>query len=91
MKEDEVLRIFLDLCMAVEHLHSLHIIHRGSWLFLLSQPCADIKIENLLRHSSGSWKLGDFGSATQQVMLAKTESEANVFLVIYLYSNREKQ
>ena len=54
LREDEVLRIFYDVCQAVSHLHSFNppIIHR------------DIKVENLLIAADGTFKLCDFGSCT---------------------------
>ncbi|KAH3758538.1 AP2-associated protein kinase 1 [Pelomyxa schiedti] len=66
-RASEVMQIFLNMCEGLAHIHSKGIIHR------------DIKIENLLLHSSGNWKIGDFGSATQQIMLATTESQRGVF------------
>ncbi|EGF76260.1 hypothetical protein BATDEDRAFT_92853 [Batrachochytrium dendrobatidis JAM81] len=58
LTEDEVLRIFSDVCEAVAHMHSL-------------QPCIahrDIKIENVLIAGNGSCKLCDFGSCTTRVV-----------------------
>ena len=55
---DEVLSITDQLAAAVNYLHGLKppLIHR------------DIKAENLLLHSTGQWKLCDFGSATTVVL-----------------------
>ena len=53
----EVLRIFLDMCHAVAHLHALQ------------QPLAhrDVKPENfVLSGEDGLWKLCDFGSASSE-------------------------
>eukprot|EP00051_Salpingoeca_urceolata_P007180 m.95315 g.95315 ORF g.95315 m.95315 type:complete len:450 (-) comp15149_c0_seq1:588-1937(-) len=58
-EEKEVLKIFSDVCLGVAALHKLDppVIHR------------DIKLENvLLGVDHGSFKLCDFGSATEMVM-----------------------
>ncbi|XP_054166392.1 serine/threonine-protein kinase sel-5-like isoform X2 [Oppia nitens] len=56
--EQEVLKIFCDICEAVARLHHNQppIIHR------------DLKIENILISESGSYQLCDFGSATVKVL-----------------------
>lgn len=56
--EQEVLRIFCDICEAVARLHHNQppIIHR------------DLKVENILISESGSYQLCDFGSATVKVL-----------------------
>ncbi|CAG2112293.1 unnamed protein product, partial [Medioppia subpectinata] len=56
--ENELLKIFCDICEAVARLHHNQppIIHR------------DLKIENILISESGSYQLCDFGSATVKVL-----------------------
>ena len=49
--ESQVFRYFLQVCLAVEHLHSRGVIHR------------DIKPENVLFFAKGLLKMSDFGSA----------------------------
>lgn len=49
--ETEVAFIFLQLCMAVDHLHQRNILHH------------DLKPENVMLSSTGVVKLGDFGFA----------------------------
>lgn len=51
--EDEVAFIFLQLCLAMEHLHQRNIMHH------------DLKPENIMLTRSGLIKLGDFGFARQ--------------------------
>lgn len=61
LTEYEALHIFTQVCQAVSHLHSqkpLPIIHR------------DIKVENVLIATNGSFKLCDFGSATTRIIPA---------------------
>ncbi|KAH6600672.1 hypothetical protein BASA50_002056 [Batrachochytrium salamandrivorans] len=62
LTEDEVLRIFSDVCEAIAHLHerSTPIAHR------------DIKIENVLISGDGTCKLCDFGSCTTRTILPNT-------------------
>eukprot|EP01107_Rhizomastix_libera_P012753 TRINITY_DN3291_c0_g1_i1.p1 TRINITY_DN3291_c0_g1~~TRINITY_DN3291_c0_g1_i1.p1 ORF type:complete len:639 (+),score=193.45 TRINITY_DN3291_c0_g1_i1:19-1935(+) len=68
LSEKEVLVAFLDICKAVDHLHSRTppIIHR------------DIKIENMLLAENGTWKLCDFGSCTTDVVKPQSERERMV-------------
>jgi AP2-associated kinase len=56
--EEEVLRIFTDVCQAVARLHhrTKPIIHR------------DLKVENILRDSHGNYLLCDYGSCTVKMM-----------------------
>jgi serine/threonine protein kinase len=49
MKESETFRYFLQVCLAVEYLHSRQVLHR------------DIKPENILVFKGGLVKLADFG------------------------------
>jgi serine/threonine-protein kinase len=53
LTEEDVLRLGIDLCRALEHCRRLNIIHR------------DIKPENIFVTESGAFKLGDFGTARQ--------------------------
>lgn len=66
--EEEVLRIFCDLCEAVARLHFCQtpIIHR------------DLKVENILRAADGNYVLCDFGSATAKVLNPQTQGIAQV-------------
>lgn len=49
--EDEVMRIFVQLCLALKHVHEANILHR------------DLKSQNVFLTSKGIVKLGDFGIA----------------------------
>ena len=49
--EDEVMRIFVQLCLALKHVHEANILHR------------DLKAQNVFLTSRGIVKLGDFGIA----------------------------
>ncbi len=53
LKEDEVIRLGIDLCKALEYCQMLNIIHR------------DIKPENIFISRFGEFKLGDFGIARE--------------------------
>lgn len=49
--EDEVMRIFVQLCLALKHVHEGNILHR------------DLKCQNVFLTTKGIVKLGDFGIA----------------------------
>ncbi|NXO87721.1 NEK3 kinase, partial [Sitta europaea] len=49
--EDTILRWFVQMCLAVKHIHDKRVLHR------------DIKSKNVFLTQSGKVKLGDFGSA----------------------------
>ena len=49
--EDEIMRIFVQICMSLKHVHEHNILHR------------DLKSQNIFLTSSGVVKLGDFGIA----------------------------
>ena len=49
--EDEVMRIFVQLCLALKHVHEANILHR------------DLKCQNVFLTTKGIVKLGDFGIA----------------------------
>lgn len=51
LAEDEVLDIFIQICLGVEYLHRKNILHR------------DIKAMNVFLHSNGGVKIGDMGVA----------------------------
>lgn len=53
LTEDEVVRLGIDLCKALQHCQMLNIIHR------------DIKPENIFVSRFGEFKLGDFGIARE--------------------------
>lgn len=70
--EEEVLKIFTDVCQAVARLHhrTKPIIHR------------DLKVENILRSKAGSYVLCDYGSCSVQPMhpevLGATECQEQI-------------
>ncbi|NWT82652.1 NEK3 kinase, partial [Lanius ludovicianus] len=49
--EDTILHWFVQMCLAVKHIHDKHVLHR------------DIKSKNVFLTQNGKVKLGDFGSA----------------------------
>ncbi|KAJ1429395.1 kinase-like domain-containing protein, partial [Ochromonadaceae sp. CCMP2298] len=49
--EEEVMRIFVQICLALKHVHNQNILHR------------DLKSQNIFLTSKGVVKLGDFGIA----------------------------
>lgn len=51
MSQDDILKLGIDICRALEYCKTFHIIHR------------DIKPENIFIAPSGDYKLGDFGIA----------------------------
>lgn len=61
MKESEVFRYFLQVCLAVEYLHSRQVLHR------------DLKPENILVFKGGLVKLADFGHSFDLSMKLKNK------------------
>eukprot|EP00741_Cyanophora_paradoxa_P001508 tig00000492_g1460.t1 len=61
----EALQIFYQVCLSVAHLHcqSPPIAHR------------DLKVENVIRHENGDYKLCDFGSCTTRAKKYLTRQE----------------
>ena len=53
--EHIIVNVFYSVSAALEALHKMGYAHR------------DVKLENVLAHNSGQYKLIDFGSATDQV------------------------
>ena len=49
--EDQILQWFVQMCMAIKHVHDKKILHR------------DLKTQNIFLTSKGEIKLGDFGIA----------------------------
>lgn len=47
--EDSILELFVQICLAVQHVHSKRILHR------------DLKTQNIFLTSDGKVKMGDFG------------------------------
>ena len=60
--ESEVLQIFVQMCLAIKHIHDRKILHR------------DLKCQNVFLTSSGVVKVGDFGIAK---VLKNTRELAN--------------
>jgi len=60
--EDELMRIFVQICLALKHVHDQNILHR------------DLKSQNIFLTSKGIVKLGDFGIAK---VLDASEGQAN--------------
>lgn len=50
-KEEELMRIFVQMCLALQHVHGANILHR------------DLKSQNIFLTAKGMVKLGDFGIA----------------------------
>nr|KAJ3419332.1 hypothetical protein HK105_007080 [Polyrhizophydium stewartii] len=63
LSEDEILRVFSDVCEAVVHMHEMQPAHIHR----------DIKIENVLIAGNGTCKLCDFGSCTTRVVPANAQ------------------
>ena len=68
--EEEVLKIFRQCCLAIQHVHHQHILHR------------DLKSQNIFLTQGGVVKLGDFGIAK---VLAHTAAEAITMIGTPLY------
>jgi serine/threonine protein kinase len=65
LPESQVLTCFHDACSAVAHMHSKKIAH---W---------DIKMDNILRASDGTFKLCDFGSCQRSRLPCEKRSDYN--------------
>eukprot|EP01064_Diplonema_japonicum_P031449 TRINITY_DN5624_c0_g1_i1.p1 TRINITY_DN5624_c0_g1~~TRINITY_DN5624_c0_g1_i1.p1 ORF type:complete len:764 (+),score=173.73 TRINITY_DN5624_c0_g1_i1:29-2320(+) len=82
MKEDEILHIFMQLCLAVKNLHDQHVLHR------------DLKTQNIFLSAHKTHpivKLGDFGISTslQNTMaLARTMCGTPYYFSPELCQNR---
>ena len=65
MSMREILICFAGICSAVHHMHSQHppITHR------------DLKLENVLLHRSGAFKLCDLGSGTTETVTFRNRAE----------------
>ncbi len=61
LPENELMRIFVQICLALKHVHDHNILHR------------DLKSQNIFLNSKGIIKLGDFGIAK---VLDTTEEQA---------------
>ena len=71
MSEEEALSLFVQLCLAVKHIHDRRIIHR------------DLKSANIFLTASGVVKLGDLGiarSLSSSAEMAKTQIGTPYFL-----------
>ena len=68
--EREVLNMFKQSCLAIQHVHNQHILHR------------DLKSQNIFLTQAGFVKLGDFGIAK---VLAHTAAEAITMIGTPLY------
>jgi len=64
-REKDVLNCFADACAAVAHMHEKNIAH---W---------DIKMDNILRASDGTFKLCDFGSCQRARLPCENRSDFN--------------
>ena len=61
LSEDELLKFFTQICLAIKHVHDRHILHR------------DLKSQNIFLTEQGFIKLGDFGISR---ILSNTMSRA---------------
>ena len=61
LAENELMRIFVQICLALKHVHDHNILHR------------DLKSQNIFLNSNGIVKLGDFGIAK---VLDSTDEQA---------------
>jgi serine/threonine kinase 16 len=66
LREQEILKIFVDICTGVSHLHN----HKPSWAH------RDIKPENILLDDNNNPVLMDFGSVAPAQVQVTTRSEA---------------
>lgn len=65
--EDEVMRIFVQICLALKHVHSANILHR------------DLKSQNIFLTLTGIVKLGDFGIAK---VLDTTDDQVSLCIIL---------
>ncbi len=76
-KEDEILRLGMDLCCALVHCKRQNIIHR------------DIKPRNILLDRDGNYKLGDFGIAkTANHTTVGTKTGSYSYMAPEVYNNQ---
>ncbi len=75
--EDEVIKLGIDLCTALEHCKEYNIVHR------------DIKPQNIFRADSGDYKLGDFGVAKiAEKTMGGTKIGSYEFMAPEVYNNK---
>lgn len=72
--EDEIMRIFVQICLSLKHVHSANILHR------------DLKSQNIFLTTNGMVKLGDFGIAK---VLDATNDQAHTQIGTQYYLSPE--
>ncbi len=75
MTRDEIIRLGINICSALESCENVNIIHR------------DIKIDNVFVNEFGSFKLGDFGISKQleQTTSALSQKGTNMYMAPEVY------